>query len=218
MILVADASFAAKVLLREDGTDIAQRWWDDDEVSWVSPALVAPEVEAALHAHHRVHPRRFDGRAREAASTRWAEMLAMIALHAVDRALASAAIALVRAHGPLRGADACYLAVARSLAQQAPGQVLLGSFDAQQRRAAASASLPLAPATSDGPPRSSDAGTDDGVNFDDPTARSHEECPEGRDGGSRPGGPDGSGDRPTEHTPTEDRADTSTEAPDITSL
>jgi predicted nucleic acid-binding protein len=145
VILVADASFAAKVLLREDGTDVAQQWWEDDEIDWVSPALIGPEVEAALHAHQRLHPRRFDGRARAAASTRWAEMLAMITLHAVDRTLAGVAIALVRAHGPLRGADACYLAVARSLAEQAPRQVMLGSFDGQQRRAAVSASLPLVP-------------------------------------------------------------------------
>lgn len=147
MILVVDASFAAKVFLRETGTEIAARWWADDEVEWVAPALIASEVEAAISIHHRNHPRVFPESRRMVASTTWASMLDAIVLHAIDRAIADAAVSMVRSHGPLRGADACYLAVASSLATDPAAEVALGSFDRQQRAAADRAGISLAPAT-----------------------------------------------------------------------
>ncbi len=147
MILVVDASFAVKIFLHEVGTEVAARWWVDDEVEWAAPALIASEVEAAIGIHHRNHPRKFPESRRKLASATWANMLDAIALHTIDRALADTAVDMVQAHGPLRGADACYLAVAASLATDGRTEVTLGSFDRQQRSAADRAGIPLAPAT-----------------------------------------------------------------------
>lgn len=149
MILVVDASFAAKVFLREAGTDIAAQWWVDDEVEWAAPALIGPEVEAAIGVHHRNHPRVFPESRRRLASMTWANMLDAIVLHAIDRALADAAMTMVQTYCPLRGADACYLAVAASLAADPATEVALGSFDRRQRAAADRAGIPVAPATLD---------------------------------------------------------------------
>jgi predicted nucleic acid-binding protein len=143
VILVADASFAAKVLLREEGTDIAQRWWADAEVTWLAPSIIAAEVEAAIAVHHRSHPRIFAQHQRKLASTTWAAMLDGIVLHTIDRALVDAAVGLIQDHGPLRGADACYLAVAAKLAAEPGTEVVLGSFDRQQRHAALTSGIPL---------------------------------------------------------------------------
>lgn len=143
MILVADASFAAKVLLREEGTEIAQKWWTDDAVVWVAPSIVAVEVEAALSVHGRNHPDTFGARARKLASATWATMLDGIALQTLDRATVDLAVRLVQEHGPLRGADACYLAVALRAADEPGAEVVLGSFDRQQRRAALAAGVPV---------------------------------------------------------------------------
>ncbi|WP_236789247.1 type II toxin-antitoxin system VapC family toxin [Amycolatopsis sp. GM8] len=143
MILVADASFAAKVMLQEDGTDIALRWWADDAVTWVAPSIIAAEVEAALGVHQRSHPRVFTRSRRKLASTTWASMLDGIVLHMVDRSLADLAVRLIQDHGPLRGADACYVAVALKAAEEPGAEVVLGSFDRQQRRAASATGIPL---------------------------------------------------------------------------
>jgi predicted nucleic acid-binding protein len=147
VILVVDASFAAKVFLREAGTDIAAQWWVDDEVEWAAPTLIGPEVEAAIGIHHRNHPRVFPESRRRFASTTWANMLDSIVLHAIDRALGDTAMTMVQTYSPLRGADACYVAVAASLAADSMTEVALGSFDRQQRAAAHRAGLPVAPAT-----------------------------------------------------------------------
>lgn len=144
MILVVDASFAAKVLLREAGTEIAQRCWVDQAVTWLAPTLVATEVEAALAVHHRNHPDVFGDDQRRRASTTWASMLDAIVLHTIDRTLVDAAVRLIQDHGPLRGADACYVAVAERVASEV-GELVLGSFDSQQRRAAYAAGIALTP-------------------------------------------------------------------------
>ncbi|GAA4530834.1 type II toxin-antitoxin system VapC family toxin [Amycolatopsis samaneae] len=143
MIFVADASFAVKVLLREDGTETAQRWWADDAVTWLAPTIVAPEVEAAIAVHHRNHPQVFGETRRKLASVTWASMLDAIVLHVVDRSVADTAVSLIQDHGPLRGADALYLAVAVLAAREPGTQVVLGSFDRQQRRAAEAAGVTL---------------------------------------------------------------------------
>lgn len=143
MILVADASFAAKVLLLEEGTEVAQRWWTDDSVTWLAPALIAAEVEAAIAIHHRHHPDRFGAERRRLASAQWATMLDAIVLHNIDRAVADTAVRLIQDHNPLRGADACYLAVATRISFESNTDVVLGSFDQQQRRAAGEMGIPL---------------------------------------------------------------------------
>lgn len=146
MILVADASFAAKVLLKEEGTELAQHWWTDHAVTWWAPALIAAEVEAAIAMHHRNHPDVFDDSRRKVASATWAAMLDGIALHAVDRVLTERAVGIIQDYGPVRGADACYVAVAAMLTGETGVEALLGSFDGQQRRAATAAGIALTPA------------------------------------------------------------------------
>ncbi|GAB3566872.1 hypothetical protein GCM10027445_14400 [Amycolatopsis endophytica] len=143
MILVADASFAAKVLLDEQGSDIARWWWRNDDATWLAPAIIAAEVEAAFGVHHRRHPKDFGAQRRKLASTTWAAMLDGIVLHKLDRTVTDEAVRLIQDHGPLRGADACYIAVAVLLAREPGVDVVLGSFDHQQRRAALEAGVPL---------------------------------------------------------------------------
>lgn len=148
MILVADASFAAKLVLAERGTEIVQQWWADDAVTWSSPALVAAEVEAAIHVHHRRAPAAFDEGQRRAASTAWQQALAAMAVHVIDEHLVAGAVRAISTYGPLRGADACYVALAWELADAVPADtVVLGTFDHQQRTAATNAGLVLAPGT-----------------------------------------------------------------------
>lgn len=141
MILVADASFAAKVLLDEEGSTLAREVWDESDVAWVAPAIIGPEVEAALQGQHRRYPGDFPEAARRTAYSTWQTMLRQMSLHALDRALALLAMDMVHDHGPLRGADACYLAVGVELAATAPDDVVLGTFDHQQHRAATSAGV-----------------------------------------------------------------------------
>ena len=147
MILVVDASFAAKVVLNEPGTSVAQGWWLDDAVTWVSPAIVAAEVEAAIHVHHRLRPVEFDVERRRAASATWQQVLTGIAIHDVDAEAGDRAVTAIDQYGPLRGADACYVALAVDLADATSTEaVVLATFDQQQRAAGTRAGLVLAPA------------------------------------------------------------------------
>lgn len=146
MILVADASFAVKVLLVEDGSEYVRQWWADESVAWWAPALIGAEVESAIAVHQRNHPERLDEAGRRLASTQWATMLDGIAQRVVDRDIGYVAIRVIQDHGPVRGADACYLALGLSLASEPGVDVVLGSFDRQQRRAAFAAGLAVTPA------------------------------------------------------------------------
>lgn len=145
MILVVDASFAAKVVLREDGSRLARTAWEAPEVAWVAPALVGPEVQGALEVRHSREPDDFDHDRLRTASETWARMFGQIATHDVDATLAASAMRAIRDHAPLRGADACYLTLAQQLAAEGASDVVLASFDGQQRRAAASMRLVLLP-------------------------------------------------------------------------
>lgn len=144
MILVADASFAAKALLDEDETDFVRRLWLDDTVTWSAPALLGPEVAGAVAVHRREAPELLSSVSQRLASVHWDAMLSGIAIRAVNRGLAEAATRIVRDHGPIRGADACYVALGLELAAS-EADVVLGSFDKQQRKAAASAGLAVTP-------------------------------------------------------------------------
>lgn len=131
--------------MREAGTDVAQRWWRDENAAWLAPALIASEVEAVIAVHHRDHPTVFGEQQRKRASILWASMLDGIALHTVDRPIADAAIRMIQDYGPLRGADACYLAVAERAGVSTDAEIVLGSFDRQQRAAAYAAGITIAP-------------------------------------------------------------------------
>lgn len=127
MIVVVDASAAAKLVLHEAGSEIARRLWDEPG-RWVAPAIILPEVAAAIGAAHR--GRRLRGAAARRVRNTWASVSEEIHLREVDTSLAAAA-AEFAATRPLRGMDAVYLAIARQLAASGPTALL--SFDDRQR-------------------------------------------------------------------------------------
>lgn len=130
MIVVVDASAAAKLVLQEQGSDVARRLWDA-EPAWLSPALLLPEVAAAITAARRAG--RLTPALADRAHRSWLEISEEISLHAVTTGLAHEARTLA-ASTVIRGADSVYLALAKGLA---PQPVALLTYDRRQRAAAA---------------------------------------------------------------------------------
>lgn len=138
MIVVADASAAAKLVIRETGTELMHELWDDP-VSWLAPAIVVPEVASAITSAGR------DGRLHgtvEDAHAAWRAVARAIEVHVVDADLASDAGAVAESHA-VRGADAVYIALAQALGRDT--DVVLASFDRRQRGAALDAGLSVVP-------------------------------------------------------------------------
>lgn len=129
MIVVVDASAAVKLVLQESGSAVVRRLWDEP-VRWVAPAVVVPEVAAAVSAARR------GGRLRASAARRvqaaWMQVIEEIDLLAVDVGFAAEAGRLA-SDRPIRGMDAVYLAAAITLSGADP--VCLLSFDQRQRDA-----------------------------------------------------------------------------------
>lgn len=105
-IVYFDSSAFVKLIVHEDGSDLASELWDGCDAA-VSSRLAYPEVRAALAAAGRAHRLTKDDqqRAEDAwedfwAATRVVELTDSIALHAG---------ALANLHA-LRGADAVHLA------------------------------------------------------------------------------------------------------------
>lgn len=125
MIVVADASAAIKLVLREPGSDIVRAVWDES-VQWAAPAVLLPEVSAAITAAHRA------GRLRTSAARRvhrrWEQVSGDINLITVDADLAGRAAGIAADRG-VRGMDAVYRAVASLLTRP----VGFLSFDVRQR-------------------------------------------------------------------------------------
>lgn len=141
MIVVVDASAAVKLVLDEPGSAVVRRLWDE-QLRWVAPVIVVPEVASAITASRR------GGRLRAVAARRvqerWSRISEEIDLLAVDVSLATTAGNLA-AERPVRGMDAVYLATAITLSGSDP--VCLLSFDARQRASARPEDgLALAPA------------------------------------------------------------------------
>lgn len=134
MILVVDASAAFKLVVEEAGSDVVRRLWDEDEVAWTAPALVAPEVASAITAAAATG--RLPVAQAEQAHEVWSQLLRELDVHWVDEGLANGAARVAR-RAVVRGADAVYLGLVERFAVHA--DVALLSFDRRQREAAARA-------------------------------------------------------------------------------
>lgn len=138
-IVYFDSSAFVKLLVEEDGSDLAAALWDGCDAA-VSSRLAYPEVRAALAAAGR--SRRLDARSQRKAAADWdefwsatraVELTATISRHAGDLA----------AERSLRGADAVHLASA--LAVGSP-DIVLAVWDERLRAGAVAAGLRIAPA------------------------------------------------------------------------
>lgn len=137
-IVYFDSSAFVKLLVDEDGSDLAAALWDGCDAA-VSSRLAYPEVRAALAAAGRAQ--RLDvadqGRAEAAwedywAATRAVELTELVTTHAGELASTHA----------LRGSDAVHLA---SLLAVGADDTLFAVWDQRLRAGAQSAGVQLAP-------------------------------------------------------------------------
>jgi uncharacterized protein len=137
-IVYFDSSAFVKLLVDEDGSELAAELWDGCDVA-VSSRLAYPEVRAALAAAGRAHRLNPAGlRRAEAAweaywaATRSVELSEAVTLHAGRLA----------AEQGLRGADAVHLASVLALG---PNGVVLATWHQQLRAGAVATGVRLAP-------------------------------------------------------------------------
>ena len=138
-IIYFDSSAFVKLLVEEEGSDLAAALWDGCDAA-VTSRLAYPEVRAALAAAGRDHrlDRADQSRAEAAweeywASTRAVELTASVTTHAGELASAHA----------LRGADAVHLA---SLLAVGAADTLFAAWDRRLRAGAQSVGVRIAPA------------------------------------------------------------------------
>lgn len=138
-IVYFDSSAFVKLVVEEDGSELAAALWDGCDAA-VSSRLAYPEVRAALAAagrDHRLHiedQRRAEDTWEEFwAATRAVELTESITMHAGE---------LAGVHA-LRGADAVHLA---SVLAIGAAETLLAAWDKRLRSGAEAAGLQLAPA------------------------------------------------------------------------
>ena len=134
-----DSSAFVKLVMAEDGTDVADATWDACEIA-TSSRLAYPEVRAALAAARRAG--RLDDVTLAAAEDRWEEYWSSVTVIEVDPGLAQRAGALAGEHS-LRGADAVHLA---SLLTLADPTALFAAWDHRLRTGALSIGARLVPA------------------------------------------------------------------------
>lgn len=134
-----DSSAFVKLVMAEDGADVADATWDVCEIA-TSSRLAYPEVRAALAAAGRAG--RLDDAALAVAVDRWEEYWSSVSVIEVDPELARRAGALAGEHS-LRGADAVHLASLLVLGDPA---VLFAAWDRRLRTGALSLGARLVPA------------------------------------------------------------------------
>jgi uncharacterized protein len=139
-IVYFDSSAFVKLVVEEDGSDLAARLWDGCDAA-VSGRIAYPEVCAALAAAGRNRLLTKPGQASAEAS--WEEFWSATRAVELTEPVARHAGELARAHA-LRGADAIHLASALALGN---GEVLVAVWDARLRQGAEAAGLRVAPAT-----------------------------------------------------------------------
>jgi uncharacterized protein len=105
-IVYFDSSAFIKLLVEEDGSDLAAALWDGCDAA-VSSRLAYPEVRAALAAAGR--GRRLEHDAQRAAEAAWEEFWAATRAVELTEMIAAHAGTLAGEHA-LRGADAVHLA------------------------------------------------------------------------------------------------------------
>jgi len=133
-----DSSAFVKLLVEEDGSNVAARLWDGCDAA-LSSRLAYPEVRAALAAAGRNHD--LDAADLTAAKNAWEEYWAATRPVGLTAAVERAAGELAHRYG-LRGADAVHLASALALGD--PGLVV-AVWDRRLHAGARSAQLAVAP-------------------------------------------------------------------------
>jgi len=137
-IVYFDSSAFVKMVVEEDGSDIAATLWDGCDAA-VSSRLAYPEVRAALAAAGRAH--RLDPREQSHAEAIWEQFWAATRAVELTDIIAAQAGDLASRYA-LRGADAVHLA---SLLAVSPTEVLFAVWDERLRSGAESAGVRLAP-------------------------------------------------------------------------
>jgi uncharacterized protein len=138
-IVYFDASAFVKLLVEEDGSDLAVALWDGADLV-VASRLAHPEVRAAQGAAHRLG--RLDRAQLKAAERLWAEYWRAVRPVELTEGVADHAGDLAARHA-LRGSDAIHLASALVLGQAG---VIVAVWDRRLHQGAAAAGLAVAPA------------------------------------------------------------------------
>lgn len=135
-IVYFDSSAFVKLLIEEDGSDIAAALWDGCDAA-ASSRLAYPEVLAALAAAGRAHRIRADEQLQ--AQAMWEEFWAATRAVELTEDIAHHAGQLAATH-LLRGADAVHLASALAI-----DGAVFAVWDQQLRTAGHEAAIRLAP-------------------------------------------------------------------------
>jgi uncharacterized protein len=133
-----DSSALVKLVVDEDGSDLAAELWDGCDAALAS-RLAYPEVRAALAAACRNHD--LSEAELEVAERAWEPFWAAIRTVELTAAVERHAGTLARAHA-LRGADAVHLASALAIGDP---DLTLAVWDRRLHVGAATAGLPVAP-------------------------------------------------------------------------
>ena len=137
-IVYFDSSAFIKLLVDEEGSDLAAALWDGCDAA-VSSRLAHPEVRAALAAAGRAH--RLDRADQRRAETEWGEYWA--ATRAVELTpLVSAHAGELAGMHALRGADAVHLA---SVLAVGAADTVLAAWDGRLRTGARAAGVQVVP-------------------------------------------------------------------------
>lgn len=138
-VVYFDSSALVKLLVEEEGSDLAAQLWDGCDAA-VASRLAYPEVRAALATAGRNHD--LDRAGLAAAERAWEEYWPATRPVELTRAVERHA-GLLAARYALPGAGAVHLASALALGDPAP---ILAAWDRRLRACAAAAGLDVAPA------------------------------------------------------------------------
>ena len=133
-----DSSAFVKLLVEEDGSELAERIWNDADLV-VASRLALPEVSAALAAAHRVA--RIDDSGARTARREWSRFWAATDVIELTGAIAADASRLA-SRLVLGGADAVHLASALTFLAMDP---VLVTWDRRLAAAAVSAGVAVVP-------------------------------------------------------------------------
>jgi predicted nucleic acid-binding protein len=137
-MVVFDSSALVKLLVEEDGSDVAADVWDAADAV-ICSQLAHPEVCAALAAAERA--RRMSPRQRSIALDTWRRLWAGVRTVDLNSAIALAAGGLASDYG-LRGGDAVHLATVAAVGEH---QALFAVWDTRLRDGAAALGIAVVP-------------------------------------------------------------------------
>jgi hypothetical protein len=138
-LIYFDSSALVKLLVQEEGSDLAAELWDGCDAALAS-RLAYPEVCAALAAAGRNHDLSHDDL--DVAEQTWEQYWASVRPVELTVAVERQAGQLARTHA-LRGADAVHLASALALADP---DLIIAAWDRRLHAGASAAGLHVAPA------------------------------------------------------------------------